>query len=140
MYQDILYEKRYVSPNRAGMSRADRAAQFSAFAALTGFDGVIRETGRLTQQEIFLDEDEKMAINLVLQQLMEEPEAQLRVVWFCPDSQKSGGVFLHYTGKLKRLDLYERVLCFWDGARIAIDRICKLERVLPEASNDHASK
>ena len=128
-YQDVLYEKRYISPNRAGMSRKDRAAQFAAFAALTGFDGVIRETGRLTQDAICLDEEEKLAINAVLQQLTEEPEVILRLVWFCPDSKKSGGAYLRHTGRLKRLDLYERVLRFTDGTRIPIDSLCQLEIV-----------
>lgn len=113
------------------MSRSDRAAQFSAFAALTGFDGVIRETGRLTQDAICLDEEEKLAINAVLQQLMEEPDAQLRLVWFRPDERKSGGAYLRHNGRLKRLDLYERVLRFTDGTQIPIDQLRKLEIVSP---------
>ena len=129
LYQDILYKKRYISTKRAGMSRSDRAAQFSAFAALTGFDGVIRETGRLTQDAICLDEEEKLAINAVLQQLTEEPDVQLRLVWFRPDERKSGGAYLRHTGRLKRLDLYERVLRFTDGTQIPIDQLRKLEIV-----------
>ena len=130
-YEDVLYEKRYVSPNRAGMCRADRAAQFSAFAALTGFDGVICETGRLTQAAIELDECEKLAINTVLQEILEKPEVQLRLVWFRPDARKAGGAFVSYKGKLKKIDLYERLLHFTDGTKIPIDSLCKL-RLEPE--------
>ena len=128
LYQDIIRENRYVSPNRAPMCRADRAAQFSAFAALTGFDGVIGETGRLTQAAIELDECEKLEINGVLQEITEEPEAELRLVWFRPDERKAGGAFVAYRGKLKKLDLYERMLVFTDGMKIPIDSLCKLVR------------
>ena len=128
LYRDVLYEKRYISPNRAPMCRADRAAQFSAFAALTGFDGVIGETGRLTQAAIELDECEKLEINAVLQEIVEEPEVQLRLVWFRPDERKSGGAFVAYSGKMKKLDLYERLLIFTDGTKIPIDQLCKLVR------------
>ena len=38
------------------MSRRDRAAQFAPFAALTGFDGVLDETGRRTEERVELDE------------------------------------------------------------------------------------
>ena len=129
-YEDILYEKRYVSPNRAPMSQADRAAQFSAFAALTGFDGVIRETGRLTDHKVELDETEKLAINQVLQDVLQTPGEQpiLCVTWFCPDDRKNGGAFLNYRGKLKKVDMLERMLIFTDGAKIPIDALCQMEK------------
>ena len=126
-YEDVLYEKRYISPNRAGMCRADRAAQFSAFAALTGFDAVIRESGRLTQTAAELDECEKLAINEVLQEILDEPDVCLQLVWFCPDERKSGGAYVRYQGRLKKIELYERVLLFTDGTQIPIDSLCKLQ-------------
>ncbi len=126
-YQDILYAKRYIASNRAGMSRADRAAQFSAFAALTGFEAVIRESGRLTQRAVELDECEKLAINAVLQEILEEPDVCLQLVWFRPDERKSGGAYIRYQGRLKKIELYERLLVFTDGTQIPIDSLCKLQ-------------
>ena len=129
-YQDILNEKRYVSPNRAGMTPEDRAAQFSAFAALTGFDGVIRETGRLTDRAADLDECEKLAINealcAIVQQLDTQPAVSL--TWFRPDSRKTGGAYVRYTGKLKKIDTFYGKLCFADGTQIPIDSLRHIQR------------
>ena len=40
-YEDILYLPHHVSPKRQPMSMEDRAAQFSPFAALTGYEAAI---------------------------------------------------------------------------------------------------
>ena len=57
MYNDIIGLPHHVSPVHPQMARADRAAQFSPFAALTGYEMVIHEAGRMTDQQIELDED-----------------------------------------------------------------------------------
>ena len=129
-YQDILNEKRYVSPNRAGMTPEDRAAQFSAFAALTGFDGVIRETGRLTDSAGDLDECEKLAINEALCAIVRQLDTQpgVSLVWFRPDNRKAGGAYVRYTGKLKKVDTFYGQLIFTDGTQIPIDSLCHIQR------------
>ena len=58
-YDDIIHLPRSVSGKRSPMSLYDRAAQFSPFAALTGYDAVIEESGRLTDRCIELDEGGK---------------------------------------------------------------------------------
>ena len=127
-YRDILHAQRYICPDRAPMSRADRAAQFSAFAALTGFDGVITETGRLTENCPELDEHAKAAIDEKLGQLEDTLSEMPRVslVWFRPDEKKTGGAYVPYTGQLKKIDHYERALVFTDGTRIPIDSLIYL--------------
>ena len=55
-YDDIINLPHHVSKTRPQMSMMDRAAQFSPFAALTGYDAAIKETGRLTDEKIELDE------------------------------------------------------------------------------------
>ncbi len=42
------------------MTMADRADQFSAFAALTGHDAAIAEAARLTDERPILDESVKL--------------------------------------------------------------------------------
>ena len=55
-YADIIHLPHHKAVNRPHMSMYDRAAQFSPFAALSGFDGVIAETGRLTDRKIEFSE------------------------------------------------------------------------------------
>ena len=62
-YTDILTLPHHKAANRPHMSMHDRAAQFSPFAALTGYDDAVRETARLTGRRIELDEYEKAAVN-----------------------------------------------------------------------------
>lgn len=44
-YDDMLGLPHHVSPTRPRMTAHDRAAQFSPFAALTGYEAVIERTG-----------------------------------------------------------------------------------------------
>ena len=132
-YQDIIHAKRYICPDRAAMSQQDRAAQFSAFAALTGFDGVIAETGRLTDNFPELDEHAKAAIDEKLAQLADSisEKPMVSLVWFRPDEKKTGGAYVTYTGQLKKIDAYERVLTFKDGTQIPIDNLCHIQKSDP---------
>ena len=128
-YDDIIHLSRPVSGKRSPMSNYDRAAQFSPCAALTGYDTVIAETGRLTDQCRELDEggkallDEKLQI--IREHLSEQPEAVLRV--FTPDSRKSGGAYREITGRVKKIDPVTRCLVLTDGTVIPIDRIYGVE-------------
>lgn len=128
-YDDIISLPRPVSKKRSPMSNFDRAAQFSPFAALTGYDAVIAETGRLTDSRIELDEGGKALLDeklqLILANLSEKPEVQLRV--FCPDSRKSGGAYETLRGNVKKIDPVARVLVLTGGEVVPIDRICGIE-------------
>ena len=125
-YNDIIHEKRYIP--RCAMSRADRAAQFSAFAALTGFDGVVLETGRLTDQRTDMDDGELLVMNAVLCRLMEQIHNQpmVQLTWFRTDDRKEGGAYVPYTGTLKKIDEYNRLLIFTDGTQISIDTLVQI--------------
>ena len=75
------------------MPMSDRAAQFAPFAALTGYDSAIRETGRLTDERLNWMREALTALDMKFQLLMkamdEEPEAS--VTYFKPDQRKDGG-------------------------------------------------
>lgn len=124
-YDDIIHLPHHVSSNREHMSIKDRAAQFSPFAALTGFDGAIKETARLTDQRIKLDESEKNILNekliIVQQQLHNHPEIEL--VYFEPDEKKVGGAYTCVRGIVKKIEEYERILVMQDEMRIQIEEI-----------------
>lgn len=103
-YAGIMNLPHHVSPTRPQMPISDRAAQFSPFAALTGYAGVIRETARLTDRKIELDETMLTALNeryqLLLSVLDAEPEVE--ITYFVPDERKSGGAYRTVTVWSKR--------------------------------------
>lgn len=127
-YDDMLHGRRPVSQKHPPMSRADRAAQFSPFAALTGYEAAVKETARLTQGKIELSDEEKESIDRVLQALYANLQDQPPVIvtYFLPDQKKDGGAYVTVTGALKRIDLLERRLIFTDGTLIPIDAIFQL--------------
>ena len=129
MTEDMIYQADQVQLPQPRMRRQDRAAQFAAFAALSGFDGVIAETGRLTENPVELDEAQKSLINERLCEILAELDRQpaMSLVWYCPDSKKTGGALLPYKGNLKKLDADHRLLHFTDGAMIPIDAIVEIK-------------
>lgn len=88
-YDDIINLPHHVSKTRPQMSMLDRAAQFSPFAALTGYDAAIKETGRLTDEKVNLSEEEKEALDrkqqILLEKLADHPA--LTVIFFVPDEK-----------------------------------------------------
>lgn len=128
-YDDIIGLPHYVSPGRTPMPRADRAAQFSPFAALTGFGGAIAETARLTEEKIELDEYAKGMLDRRLQLLREHisrrPEAAF--TYFVPDERKSGGAYVTAAGPVKKLDDLSQTVHLADGTVIPMDDICAVD-------------
>lgn len=131
-YNDIIDLPHHVSATRPRMSMIDRAAQFSPFAALTGYDAAIKETGRLTDQRIELSEDSRAALDrkqqLLVECLADHPEVS--VTYFIPDERKSGGAYVTVTGIVKKVDGYQRLLLLTDGTKIPLDDILDLESEL----------
>lgn len=130
-YEDILYLPHHVSGTRRQMSMTDRAAQFSPFAALTGYDAAIRETARLTDSSVDLEGDEKAVLNGRLQLLSRclDREPRITVTYFVPDRRKSGGAYETVTGQVRKIDPLEQALFLGDGTRIPFDRIRYLEEL-----------
>lgn len=127
-YEDIINLPHHQSEKHAHMSNYDRAAQFSPFAALTGYDDAIVETARLTDDEIELSEDAIAELDAKLAEisvhLSEQP--QVTVTYFKPDGLKSGGEYLTYTGAIKKIDTFNRVIIFYSGIRISFNNIVSL--------------
>lgn len=134
-YDDIIHLPHHVSSKRPKMPMSDRAAQFSPFAALTGYDDAIQETGRLTEQKIELDEEALQELNekfnILQEHLCEQPE--VRFTYFKPDAQKEGGAYLTVSGVVRKIKLYEREILLQDGTIIPVDNILKMESfIFPE--------
>lgn len=128
-YDDMLHMPHHVSPTRKRMSMIDRAAQFSPFAALTGYDAAIRETGRPTDDAVELDADGEAMLNETLQRLFElqQTRPEITVTYFVPDARKTGGAYETVTGKLKKLDPHRQVLLLTDGTEIHFHRILEID-------------
>lgn len=128
-YKDIINLPHKQSSKRPRMSLLDRAAQFAPFAALTGYDDAIKETGRLTDERIEMSEEKLSVLNaryqILVDHLGEEPE--VAVTHFVPDIYKTGGSYITTTGVVKKLDTYERLITMTDGTRILMDDILTLE-------------
>lgn len=131
-YDDIINLPHHVSKTRPQMSMVDRAAQFSPFAALTGYDAAIKETGRLTDEKVNLSEEEKEALDRKQQILMEwlGDHPALTITFFVPDEKKSGGEYMTKSGNLKKIDEFERVMLLTDGTKIPLDDVVEIESEL----------
>lgn len=127
-YEDILGLPRPVSKNHPPMARVDRAAQFSPFAALTGYEDAVAETARLTDAKRDIDEDVRMRLDEKLLWLSDHitEQTKVAVTYFVPDARKEGGVYETYEGTVKKIDTYARVLVMSDGSRIDMDAIVDL--------------
>ena len=127
-YDDILHLPHPTSKRHPRMPIADRAAQFSPFAALTGHKAAIEETARVTDRRIELDEDAKEQLDQTLQLLMEriDEQPEITVTWFSPDKKKAGGQYHTATGKLKRIDTQESRLILTDGTQIPLEDLLRI--------------
>lgn len=128
-YDDILHLPHPVSRKHPRMAVTDRAAQFSPFAALTGYDDAVREAARLTDRRLELDEYEQQALNDRLQQILGRLPKQpvVRITYFRPDSCKKGGAYVTVNGIIKRLDTVEREIRMVDGTRIPLEDIWDID-------------
>lgn len=133
-YDDIINMPHHVSKKHPQMSVLARAAQFGAFAALSGYEEAIDETGRLTEDMINISEDEAYMIDRALDEIQkhidEKPEADIS--YFMPDSRKSGGSYKSIRGNIKKIDMTDKKILLTDETQIDIARISSIEMVHPQ--------
>lgn len=124
-YEDIIALPHHVSGSHPQMSLADRAAQFSPFAALTGYEDAIDESARLTEEQIELDENAREELDEKLRQIRECGEAhpEITVTYFQKDARKDGGAYVTLTDRVKKIDEYARMISFMDGTVVRIENI-----------------
>lgn len=128
-YEDIINLPHHVSPTRPQMPMSDRAAQFAPFAALTGYDAAIKETGRLTDEKIELDEESLTALDMKYQLLMEalDEAPKVTITYFQPDERKAGGKYITATAAVKKVDDFERRITMQDGTKIPMDDVLSID-------------
>ena len=128
-YNEIMGLPHHVSKTRPQMPMSDRAAQFAPFAALTGYDAAIKETGRLTDERIELDVEALSALDMKYQLLMEDHDEvpEVTITYFQPDERKAGGKYVSAVGAVKKIDDFERRITMQDGAKIPMDDVLSIE-------------
>ncbi len=128
-YDDIMGLSCHVPQSWPHMSRLDRAAQFSPFAALSGYEDAVKDVMRLTEEQVDLDEDSREELDrklmLLQEHLRERPKVTL--VYFQPDERKSGGAYRSVAGAVRKIDPFERKLVLEDGTALAVDHIVQIE-------------
>ena len=130
-YSDIINLSRPVS-KRPRMTLEQRSAQFAPFAALTGYEGQVKETARLTNKKIEINEELKEILNKKIQliqgKIKEQP--QIEITYFIPDSKKDGGKYETVTNSVKKIDTYKGEIILIDGTTIDIDEIIDINSVM----------
>lgn len=134
-YDDIIELPHPTSTKHPRMSAIDRAAQFSPFAALTGHGEAIRETARLTDRRVELDEDVKAELNQKLRLLCvhQAEYPQVCITYFQPDHCKDGGSYRTVTGLVKKIDDFQQAVILTCGEQIPMDDIYEIESALLRA-------
>ena len=128
-YDDIKHLTRPQYDDLHPMSMHDRAAQFSPFAALVGYDDAVAETARLNDSKAELTEDEMSELNANLNRLLDslDEQPQISVTYFVPDEKKSGGKYVEKVGVVRIYDEYSQELVFTDGVRIAVADMANID-------------
>ncbi len=127
-YEDLIHLPHHVSETHPRMPVSDRAAQFSPFAALTGYGDAVRETGRYTEEKEELDENMLELLDRTWEDLERKRTGQtaVTVTYFVPDGRKKGGSYETITGTVKKVDRTGRMLTMEDGQRICLDDILEI--------------
>lgn len=137
-YDDIINLPRHVSKIHLPMPTVDRAAQFSPFAALTGFDGAIKETARLTDERIILDESAKSVLDeklrIIENELDKRPE--ITITYFEQDEKKAGGTYISSSACVRKINFYGRAIIMEDGRIINIDDIISITGEVVKSIDD----
>lgn len=128
-YDDIINLPHHVSKKHTQMSMIDRAAQFSPFAALVGFDASINETNRLVEQFAEFDENYLQELDTTLQYIQEHIAEQplVEITHFVPEDVKVGGSYKTIRGTVKKLDFDKYLICMNDKQTVNIATIINID-------------
>lgn len=125
-YKEIINLKNPTSKKYPRMSIEKRAAQFSPFAALTGFEEKIIETKRLTQTKIDLTDEYKLILN---EKIIEKYKNKVKttITYFIKDKLKKGGKYIEEKGVIKKIDDYNKQIILENNKKISIIDIIDID-------------
>lgn len=126
-YQDILYLEHPTPRHHPRQDLSLRAGQFSPFAALTGYDGQLKEVSRYVSSEIYLTDSEKEQLDEQIHFILQNQNVQMKVTYFQKDLKKNGGTYQIKMGSLYRVDPIYHFILFQDKTKIRMQDIVKIE-------------
>ena len=128
-YDDIINLPHYESKKYPRMSNEARAAQFAPFAALTGYDDVIKETARLTSEKIEINEELKAILDSKLQIIHDKisSKPEITFTYFISDPQKDGGSYVTVIGKVIKIDEFSQKVILENRIEINISEIIEIK-------------
>ena len=127
-YDDIINTPRWNPKKHPRMPMESRNAQFAPFAALTGYEDAVKETARLTERRIEIDDGLKQVLNNKLQYVLENSNINpiVEITYFLPDDRKKGGRYIEKIGQIKKVDNIEGFIIFKDKEKIRIDDVINI--------------
>lgn len=128
-YEDIVNLPPHISKKHPQPSMMDRAARFAPFAAITGYEEMVLEEARVTEERVDLDEGTLSILNEKLNMIQEfiDEEPEVTITYFEPDKKKTGGAYVKHIGVIKKIDEYARTVIFNDKTIVSIDDILAIE-------------
>ena len=131
-YEDIVNLPPHISKKHPQPSMMDRAARFAPFAAIAGYEEMVLEEARVTEERVDLDEGALSLLNEKLNMIQEflDEEPEVTITYFEPDKKKSGGAYCSVTGQVKEIDEFARIVKLEDGTKIPIQQIYGIESEL----------
>ena len=126
-YDDIINLNRPISKHKH-LGIDSRSGQFAPFSALVGYDEAVKETARLTDKKIEIDEGLKEMINIKLNYLNDhiKDNYQVIVTYFIKDKKKNGGKDINKTGIIKRIDSVNEIIKFKDNSIIKMNDVINI--------------
>ena len=127
-YDDIINLKHHISNKHPQMSIYARSSQFAPFAALTGYEDLVKETARETNEKIEIDDEQKMILDSKLQILIENIKCnpEVNFIFFVPDDKKDGGMYKNITGIVSKINTYNQCIYLIDNTEIPINDIIEM--------------
>ena len=121
-YDDIIDLPHHVSEKYPPMSRLQRAAQFSPFAALAGYHESVDESARYTETRIELDENMRAELDIHISDALKQ-KYRVRIEHFAPDAHKQGGEYVSHCGIITKIVELQDTIVMDDGTSISMSDI-----------------
>lgn len=128
-YKNIINLPHHISNKHPQMSLYERSAQFAPFSALTGYEDLIKEEGRITDERIEINEEKKamldLKLHIIIEKILEEP--LVAITYFIKDEKKNGGKYVTLEDKITKIDTQKHFLITIAGVKILIDDIIEMQ-------------